>query len=166
MFTSLNLIAPYYLSRQLAGKDGHIFVGAESDPVVIPGVDRLSLNYGRKEPETRLFHRVTQEIGVTKRVKFESDTSRHFFSVDSDGAAIKICKEETGSSLFPIMTAEEIFFVGNLRQHGDWYAYTIRGNAIVNLGKIELPMYGKHPIMVSKNRILIVDGDDMRLLVF
>ncbi len=119
------------------------------------------------------YRAVTRETGVTKRVMRASDEATHFFSVDRDGA-LKICtddSDDSGSNCFPYMSEEEKIFVGGgeLLNGADdwWFAYAIRGNDIVKLGAIEsIPFKEKEPILVSKNRILVVENNQLLLVVF
>jgi hypothetical protein len=135
---------------------------------VIPGVGGLEL-YGLSAPRRA----VTRVTGVTKRVMCASDEAMHFFSVDRDGA-LKICADDSDSSSFPYMSAEEKIFIGsqNLTEStnqfgGDYYAYTIRGNDIVKLGLIEhIPFKEKQLILVSKNRILFAQTNHLFLVVY
>jgi hypothetical protein len=143
---------------------------------VIPGLGSLRL-----ELFSVPYCALTRETGSTKRITVISDNeTTHIFSVDRDGA-IKICSDTSGLlSCFPFMTVEEKLFVGGqnftegTNQYGeedinyqDYYAYTIRGNDIVKLGAIEsIPFKEKQPILVSKNRILLVENNHLLLVVF
>ena len=115
------------------------------------------------------YRAVTQGTGVTKRVMCASDKATHFFSVNRDGT-LKICADDSDSSCFPYMSEEEKIFVGNDCGADDlnyWFAYAIRGNDIVKLGAIEsIPFKEKQPILVSKNRILLVENNHLLLVVF
>jgi hypothetical protein len=142
---------------------------------VIGGLGRLQ-EHGFDIP----YRAVTQGTGVTKRVMCASDNeTTHFFSVDRDGA-IEICAYESEPSCFPYMSAAEKLFVGGQNftegtnqyeeedlNYQDWFAYAIRGNDIVKLGAIEsIPFKEKQPILVSKNRILLVENNHLLLVVF
>ena len=125
------------------------------------------------------YRAVTRETGVTKRVAFASDKATHFFSVNRDGT-LKICADDSDSSCFPFMSAEEKIFVGGqnysegTNEYGsgdlnyqDWFAYAICGNNVVRLGTIEsIPFKEKQPILVSKNRILLAQTNHLFLVVY
>jgi hypothetical protein len=141
---------------------------------VIGGLGRLQ-EHGFDIP----YRAVTRGTGVTKRVMCASDKATHFFSVNRDGT-LKICADDSDSSCFPFMSAEEKIFVGGQNysegsneyeeedlNYQDWFAYAIRGNDIVKLGAIEsIPFKEKQPILVSKNRILLVENNHLLLVVF